>query len=176
MNMRKRYIMATDNKNSINNEKGFALVAAVLILAVMTIIGIAATTTSTIEMQIAGNENQYTGTFYNNEGVLINTMENPSLWLTTTFLTAGETVASYTSVLNDTTAEIRCIESTNTPITGLSTGANTLPARLHRDSPPSGSGYSMKHFEVHRYGITTTSGSGNIRIQTGVWKVFNKSQ
>jgi hypothetical protein len=176
MNMRKRHIMTTAPKDTISNESGFALVAALLILAVMTIIGIAATTTSTIEMQIAGNENQYTGTFYNNEGVLINTIENPSLWLTTDFLTDGETVASYSVVSGDTTTEIRCIESTDTAISVLSDGANDLPARLHRDSPPSGSGYSMKHFEVHRYGITTTTVSGDIRIQTGVWKVFNKSQ
>ncbi|MBN2538919.1 MAG: pilus assembly PilX N-terminal domain-containing protein [Deltaproteobacteria bacterium] len=176
MNMRKWSFMATKQKDTINSESGFALVASLLILAVMTIIGMAATTTSTIEMQIAGNENQYTRTFYNNEGVLINTMETPGTWLTTDFLTAGETTASYSVVSGDTTAEIRCIESTVTSISGLSDGANNLPARLHRDSPPSGSGYSMKHFEVHRYGITTTSASVNTRIQTGVWKVFNKSQ
>ena len=174
--MRKWSFMATTQKNTINSERGFALVTSLLILAVMTIIGIAATTTSTIELKIAGNENQYTRTFYNNEGVLINTMETPGTWLTTDFLTALETAASYSSISNDTTAEIRCIESTNTPIPELSTGANNLPAQLHRDSPPSGSGYSMKHFEVHRYGITTTSASGNTQIQTGVWKVFNKSQ
>lgn len=174
--MRKWSFMATKQKDTINSESGFALVASLLILAVMTIIGMAATTTSTIEMQIAGNENQYTRTFYNNEGVLINTMETPGTWLTTDFLTAGETTASYSVVSGDTTAEIRCIESTVTSISGLSDGANNLPARLHRDSPPSGSGYSMKHFEVHRYGITTTSASVNTRIQTGVWKVFNKSQ
>lgn len=173
--MGKRHIMATTQKNIINSESGFALVSALLILSVMTIIGMAATTTSTIELKIAGNENQYMGTFYNTEGVLINTMETPNTWLTTAFLTAGETAASYSGVSGDTTAEARCIESTNTPIPGLSDAANDLPAKLHRDSPPSKSGYSMKHFEVHRYGITTTSAGGNARIQTGVWKVFNKS-
>ena len=167
--------MTTTQKDIINSESGFALVSALLILSVMTIIGVAATTTSTIELKIAGNENQYMGTFYNTEGVLINTMETPTTWLTTDFLTAGETTASYSGVSGDTTAEVRCIESTNTPISGLSDGANDLPAKLHRDSPPSGSGYSMKHFEVHRYGITATSAGGNARIQTGVWKVFNKS-
>jgi len=163
-------------EDTINNDRGFALVTALLILAVLTMIGIAATTTSTVELKISGNESQSVNSFYNTEGVLINTMETPSTWLTTGFLTAGETAALYSALLNNTTVEIRCIESTNTAISGLSDGANDLPARLHRDSPPSRSGYSMKHFEVRRYGITTTSTSGNTQIQTGVWKVFNKSQ
>ncbi|MBW2631684.1 MAG: pilus assembly PilX N-terminal domain-containing protein [Deltaproteobacteria bacterium] len=174
--MRGKHTVATTPKDTINSESGFALVTALLILAVLTMIGIAATTTSTVELKISGNEAQSVNSFYNTEGVLINTLETPNTWLTTGFLTAGETAALYSGILNDNTVEIRCIESTNTPISGLSTGANDLPARLHRDSPPSRSGYSMKHFEVHRYGITTTATSGNTNIQAGVWKVFNKSQ
>ena len=175
MNIKENRALATTLKDTVNRESGFALVTALLILAVLTLIGLAATTTSTVELKIAGNGNQYMGTFYNTEGVLINTLETPTTWLTTTFLTAEETDARYSSLLNDTTVEIRCIESTNTAIPELSGGANDLPARLHRDSPPSGSGYSMKHFEVQRYGITTTPTSGNTNIQTGVWKVFNKN-
>ena len=176
MNIRGKRIVATTLKDTVNSESGFALVTALLILAVLTMIGIAATTTSTVELKISGNEAQSVNSFYNTEGVLINTLETPGTWLTTGFLTLGETVASYSGTSGDTTVEIRCIESTNTPVSGLSDGANNLPARLHRGSPPSRSGYSMKHFEVHRYGITTTSTSGNTTIQTGVWKVFNKSQ
>lgn len=166
----------TTANNSQNNENGFALVTALLILAVLTMIGIAATTTSTVELKISGNEAQSVSIFYNTEGVLIDTLETPTTWLTTDFLTAGETAASYSSTVTETDVEIRCIEDTGNDISGLSERANNLPVRLHRDSPPKGSGYSMKYFEVRRYGITTTSLIGETTIQTGVWKVFNKNQ
>ncbi len=175
MKTKKRRIPITI-KDSVKNERGFALVTALLILAVLTLIGIAATTTSTVELKISGNESQSVNIFYNTEGVLINTLETPTTWLTTDFLTAGETVASYAATVDDNDVEIRCIKSTGTPVSGLSGGANDLPVRLHRDSPPKGSGYSMKYFEVRRYGITTTSLTGKTSIQTGVWKVFNKNQ
>jgi hypothetical protein len=83
---------------------------------------------------------------------------------------------------------VRCITERD-PVTGLpvmidfDTGvvsteadaaANNLPLQLHVSSPPEGSGFSLKHFEVRRYGITATSTTGNTRIQVGAYKVFNK--
>jgi Tfp pilus assembly protein PilX len=175
--------MKITSSNNKKDERGFVLVAALLVLAIVTAIGIAATTTSTIELQVSGNTKQTASDFYITEGSLIDTMETPGNWLTTSFLTAGETAASYTGNIdlnsdgtNDATVEIRCIEDTSTAITGLSSSANNLPVRSHRGSPPSGSGYSLKHFEVHRYGITVTSTAENSQIQAGVWKIFNKSQ
>ena len=166
-----------------NNERGFILVAALLVLAIVTAIGIAATTTSTTELQISGNTKQTTNDFYIAEGSLIHAMETPTDWLTTNFLTAGETAASYASNVDldvdgedDATIEVRCIEDSGTAISGLSASANDLPVRSHKGRPPAGSGYSMKHFQILRYGITVTSVAGNSQIQAGVWKVFNKSQ
>jgi hypothetical protein len=52
--------------------------------------------------------------------------------------------------------------------------ANSLPLQRHISPPPSGSGFSLKYFEVRRYGITSTSTTGNTRIQIGAYKVFNK--
>ena len=34
--------------------------------------------------------------------------------------------------------------------------------------------YSLKYFEVRRYGVTGKSADGNTTIQMGAWKVFNK--
>jgi len=56
----------------------------------------------------------------------------------------------------------------------LSQPADTLPLQSHIAPPPEGSGYSLKYFEVRRYGITASSTDGNSRIQVGAWKVFNK--
>jgi hypothetical protein len=52
--------------------------------------------------------------------------------------------------------------------------ANTLPLQRHIAPPPSGSGFSLKYFEVRRYGVTATSATGNTRVQIGAYKVFNK--
>lgn len=49
------------------NEKGSALVIALLILVLLTLMGISATTTSTIEVQMAGNEKFYEMAFYSAE-------------------------------------------------------------------------------------------------------------
>ncbi len=51
--------------NQAKNEEGFVLVIALLILVFLTIIGISATTTTQIELQISGNEKSYRIAFYN---------------------------------------------------------------------------------------------------------------
>jgi len=49
-----------------------------------------------------------------------------------------------------------------------------MPHLRHIGPPPAGGGYSMKFFEVRRYGVTATSITGNTQVQIGAWKVFNK--
>jgi hypothetical protein len=93
---------------------------------------------------------------------------------------AGETAANSTvtskNAANESLArvEVRCIENSGTPIVGLSAAANNLPLQRHIAPPPEGSGYSLKYFEVRRYGITATSATGNTQVQVGAYKVFNK--
>ncbi len=53
-----------DSSTTIKNEDGSALIFAILILALLTLIGISATTTSTIEVQIAGNDKFHKMAFY----------------------------------------------------------------------------------------------------------------
>jgi hypothetical protein len=53
---------------SIGNEEGSVLVISVVILALLTVIGIAATTTTSIELQIAGNDRVYKENLYQAEG------------------------------------------------------------------------------------------------------------
>jgi len=52
------------NSTIIKNKDGSALIFAILILALLTLIGISATTTSTIEIQIAGNDKFHKMAFY----------------------------------------------------------------------------------------------------------------
>jgi hypothetical protein len=185
--------MVATVRETVNSENGFVLVLGVLMLAVITVIGVAATRTSETESQIASNERQMASEFYNAEGALIDTLERATTtWLapTSPFLLAGETGVepSFASSITDENGnpvaniEIRVIENNGpggtvtktAPFDTLSDPANDVPALQHTGPPPAGSGYSMKHFEVRRYGVTTTSTTGNTQIQTGVYKVFNK--
>jgi len=171
--------MKATRGDRITNQKGSVLVAALLMLAILTIIGFAATRTSETEFLISANERAYVNEFYHVEGALIDTLERPSTWLTGNMLTDDETMASNSVVVDvdsdgtdDARIEIRCIQDKDLDVAT----ANDLPALPHKSPPPAGSGYSMKHFEVRRYAITATSATGNTRIQTGVWKTFNISQ
>jgi len=51
-------------KKTLNNERGFVLIASLLMLVVLMIIGIAATNTTTIELQISGNDKSAQMAFY----------------------------------------------------------------------------------------------------------------
>lgn len=52
----------------IANQEGSTLVISIIILALLTVIGIAVTTTTSIELQIAGNDKIFKENFYEAEG------------------------------------------------------------------------------------------------------------
>lgn len=52
----------------IDNEEGFVLITGLMILLVLTLLGLAATTNTTIELQIAGNDRLHKQTLYQAEG------------------------------------------------------------------------------------------------------------
>ena len=54
-------------KKTMKNEQGFVLITSLLMLTVLMIIGIAATNTTTIELQISGNDKVAKQTFYQAE-------------------------------------------------------------------------------------------------------------
>jgi len=176
--------MVATAKRIIANENGFVLGASILISAILLLAGVLALWTSNTEMHVVRNEGDLTLEFYNAEGGVIDALENYDTgtmnWLTNAFLLAGETAANSTvtskNAANESLArvEVRCIENSGTPIVGLSAAANNLPLQRHIAPPPEGSGYSLKYFEVRRYGITATSATGNTQVQVGAYKVFNK--
>jgi len=58
-------------KYILENEKGSVIVLAMVLLMLLTLLGIAATTTSSIEVQIAGNEHRYKRDLYLAEGAAL---------------------------------------------------------------------------------------------------------
>ena len=71
---------------TVHNERGSALIITVLVLLLLTIIGLSATTGTDTELLIAGNEKQATQTFYNANAGLADAMETPENWLTSAYL------------------------------------------------------------------------------------------
>ena len=171
-------------KYTIDNENGFILGTAILVSAILVLSGVLAIWTANTELKTVRNETQMTMEFYNAEAGVIDALENynsgPTKWLTNDFLAADPIDANSTVNSSDeegnvvAAVEVRCIESTATPVSGLTQSANNIPRQAHIGPPPAGSGYSLKYFEVRRYGITGTSTNGNSQIQVGAWKVFNK--
>ena len=176
--------MVKSLKHTIGNENGFVLGASILVSAVLILAGVLAIWNSNTEVRIVRNEGQMIREFYDAEAGVIDALENynsgSTNWMTDDFLADNPTVAKKIVTSNDengnpvATVEVRCIESSGTPVTGLKDDSNDLPLQPHIGPPPNGSGYSLKYFEVRRYGITAFSSDGNTHIQVGAWKVFNK--
>ena len=175
--MHKLYFILT------KNEDGFALGGAILISAILILAGVLALWTSTTEVQVVRNEGLMVREFYDAEGGIIDALVNynngTTDWLTDTFLMAPQADAASVVVSNNVQGnpiadiEVRCITATPSD-TSLSAEADNLPLQSHIAPPPTGSGYSLRYFEVRRYGITGKSVDGNTTIQVGAWKVFNK--
>lgn len=79
--------------NVTNNQNGFVLATSMLVLMVLTLIGISATTTTITELQIAGNDRFSKEDFYNQEASLVNGKVRSDDWLPT--LLAGGVNASF---------------------------------------------------------------------------------
>jgi type IV pilus assembly PilX-like protein len=60
-------------RSPLNNENGSVIIAAIFILVVLTILGIAASNTSTLELQIASNDQFMKMAFYNADSALYGT-------------------------------------------------------------------------------------------------------
>jgi len=203
----------------LTNENGSVIVLALIMLVLLTLLGMAVSRTSSIEVQIASNDSRATDCFYTAESADHYAIEASNGWLTTAFLTGGELTAQVIIGAVDTDGdgvddaitfdtdgdgiddvtfdmdgdgsndasfdidgdgindkiEIRYVEKTGGPHGGtLSPAANDLPAMEHITIPPMGSGYSLKYFEVRKYGITGTTSNGCSQVQLGTYKVFNK--
>ena len=164
------------------DQKGSAIITAIMISLLILLIGMVTMDVANNETTIEGNTIRETMDFYYVDGAASEALESADNWLVNL---TGSPTTSFTS-LNSTfldrngnpTAllEARCIEPTLVTIGQLSDPANDIPPLRHTSSPPEGSGYGMKSFEIRRFAITATSstGLGSNAIQVGAWKVFNK--
>ena len=64
-----------------SNANGYVLLVTLFLLLILTIIGIAATHTAIVEVQISGNNRAMVEDFYVAEGALVTALVNSHWWL-----------------------------------------------------------------------------------------------
>jgi Tfp pilus assembly protein PilX len=166
----------------INDKNGSVVVLALIMVVLLSLLGMAVTRTSSIDVQISSNETQAVKDLYQAESADNCALEDTNTWMTNTFLTNSQTTTYWKKTdfdadhdgVPDTLLEIRCIVTPSAYNNNVSAGANNLPVMEHISPPPPGSGYSLKYFEVRRYGITATTNTTKNVVQLGAYKVFNK--
>ena len=166
----------------LDNESGIVTIFALFVLVILTITGIAAIHNSNNETQIVSSEQISSAGFYDAESGVNDARINYVEWLTDDFLNAEITEASdefdafSTNTMGNpvATIKVRCIEQTGQSVFDGEV-ADEIPLMPHTNTPPSGSGYSAKYFQIRRYSITSTATSDDSVVQVGVWKIFNKS-
>jgi hypothetical protein len=157
------------------NEKGSVTVLAVVFLMLLTLIGIAATTTSSIEVQIAGNELRHKLAFYSAEASKGWVIWNPDLYgsLNITpgtkhlFPNDSDPYVPNTSDLSEPTFPDPEVLNSNQSFNGsVEYGSPT--------DPPRGSGYEAGEYRAHRYTMTCNGYSSHdttTRIEIGFYRI-----
>jgi hypothetical protein len=177
--------MKTGCKAITENQEGYALMATMLLLVLLTLIGIAATHTSNIEEQIASNEKAITVNFNKTESALVRTLEDWPTWLTITFLNTDQESAEVVQNDVDTDGdgiadfdvEVRFIKDTTDILSNLSDFANDVPVEKHTGPPPPIiPPSSMTQFIIRKFAVSVTAVDGRSRMQAGGFRIFNKTQ
>ena len=144
----------------LKNEKGSVTVLAVVLLMLLTLLGMAVISTSSIETQIAGNEMRHNLAFYAAESAAGYVAWSPDLYgpdnldpTSPHFFPNTTSGASY--VQNTTQQPPQNVDAAGTQrFEGFVTYAS--PSSL-----PRGSGYSVGTFRAHQYIMTCNGYSSN---------------
>jgi Tfp pilus assembly protein PilX len=134
----------------LRNEKGFALITAMMFLAVMTLIAVAASTTTNIESKVSTNMRAHHNAFFTAESGLSYIIATPTLY--------GSTNIDTSTPLTDS----RTLSGNNSfNVSSLYLGPNASNQSMR------GSGYSAGKFRAHNYELTS-SGNGPISSNSEV--------
>ncbi len=148
-------------KFQLKNETGSVTVLAVVLLMLLTLLGMAAISTSSIETQIAGNEVRHKLAFYAAESAAAYVAWHPDLYGPANITpgnphlfpnsTTDAAYVQYTSL----------IEGTFNVDTAGTQSFEGQVNYIGSSSPPRGSGYSAGAFRAHQYQMTCNGYSSN---------------
>ncbi len=148
--------------SALASERGSVLVVGLLILVTVTIIGIAATRTTEVGLQIAGNEKSHRKAFY--------AAEASRGWVARKKTIYGAANIVQNQGLSfpdpDNPAEVLELDST--------ARFNGVVDYLGATAPPRGSGYEVGKFKAHRYRMTCLGkgpASSESRIEAGFYRI-----
>ena len=157
-------------KHLLENEKGSIIVLAVIMLFLLTMFGIAATTTSSIEVQIAGNELRHKLAFYAAETSKVWVIMNSDLYGSQNITTGTQHFFPNDTdpYVPDTSGlpapeELNSNQSFNGSVGFNSSG-----------DPPRGSGYEAGEYQAHRYIMTCngySSQNTTTQIEVGFYRI-----
>lgn len=142
--------------DKLSDEQGSVMVIALLILVLLTIIGISATTTSQIEIQNSGNKKFHKTAFYSAEAARAYVVASPDLY--------GND--------NITAGSYLCFPNNDDPSEDFSLCSsqsfNGEVEYLNSSAPPRGSGYQVGKFKAHNYEMRCSgTGPNNAASQIG---------
>jgi len=144
------------------NEDGSVLVIALIMLAVLTLMGVVITRTSDIELQITGNEKFYKMAFFAAEAARGYVVGDPDLWGSANVTPGGKIYFP-----NDA-------DHTEEYLLGSSQSFRGDVEYLTFSAPPRGSGYEVGKFKAHRY-VMTCLGTGPVNaesvIEAGFYRI-----
>ncbi len=145
----------------LKNEDGFVLVIALIMMGLLILLGVSASTTTEIEMQIAGNERSHQIAFYAAEAAGAYVAGTPDLYGPDNI-----TPEEYIDFPDDEDPSARYALG--------SASFNGDVEYLGSSAPPRGSGYAVGKFKSHNYRMTCNGyGSPNSesQIQAGFYRI-----
>jgi Tfp pilus assembly protein PilX len=161
--MREAKIMRQGARN--DREEGSVLILALIMLVLLTIMGIQASTTSTIEIQIAGNERNYRQNFYRAEAAAmegIQDMDDRDLELSPP--TSLHVTISDSELASDSYWAANSAQSLDTEARYMSGNQRIVP----------GASLDMSKSTVYEYDVygRSTRNRGKVIIEVGYRKAF----
>jgi len=151
------------------NENGSITVLAVVLLMLLTLLGIAVTTTSSIEVRIAGNELRQKLAFYSAEAAKGYVIWNPELYGSLN-ITSG--TPHYFPNDTDPYAPITSLPAPEALNSNQSFNGDVK--YLSSVTPPRGSGYEAGHYRAHSYTMTCngySSHNTSTRVEIGFYRI-----
>jgi hypothetical protein len=149
-------------KRPLNNQRGSMIAVVIMILALLTVFGTVAITTSNTELQTASSERIFKLAFFAAETGLTYVEQNPDLYHEQN-ITAGSSL-SFPDTADDTVKHnLGSLQSFNGTV-----------GYLDSSTPPRGSGYEVGTYTAHNYRIIS-DGFGprdsGIQIEAGFYRI-----
>jgi hypothetical protein len=151
------------------NEKGSALVLSLLILVLLTLMGISATTTSTVEIQMAGGEKFYELAFYSAESGwqrALNWLDNQFPGVTDNLVWDGTDFIAVSGSLDEAaTVGIPLANDNNTQY--------RVKVEFVGTAPVAGYGTNFRRFNYRVNSVGVGPGNARSKVEVTAGKVFD---